>query len=373
MRLHFQRAFIVGIGLIVGFGQAQALEREAVRKSIEQGVEFLKSQQNDNGSYGPVVGITALAVRAMTGSPMDVGLKDPAVKKAVDWVMKYQQDNGGIYDPRFGKGNYNTSIAVMMFASLNEPWYKDVIQKGVNYIESVQKKTMPSSDPNAGGWGYEAEGNRQPDMSNTTWALDALHEAKQQQGVEVDPEVLKRVQNFLNNCQNDPEVNNQDYAAVVADGGAIYRPGESKAGKIISRGRVGWRSYGSMTYSMLKSYIHADLDKDDPAVKSALQWIRDNYTVEENPGLKNAGLYYYYVVFARAMSAAGIDTITDTYGQEHDWAEELGAKLIALQNDDGSWINSNPRWYENNPVLATSYAVLALNEVYREMGNEDAQ
>ena len=27
---------------------------------------------------------------------------------------------------------------------------------------------------------------------------------------------------------------------------------------------------------------------------------------------------------------------------------------------DGSWVNDNNRWWENDPVLATSYAMLAL-------------
>jgi len=42
------------------------------------------------------------------------------------------------------------------------------------------------------------------------------------------------------------------------------------------------------------------------------------------------------------------------------WREELVKKLIALQKPDGSWVNANNRWWENDPVLASSYALLAL-------------
>ena len=41
--------------------------------------------------------------------------------------------------------------------------------------------------------------------------------------------------------------------------------------------------------------------------KAAIDWIRRHYTLEENPGMKQAGLYYYHHTFAKAMSALGDD------------------------------------------------------------------
>ena len=37
-------------------------------------------------------------------------------------------------------------------------------------------------------------------------------------------------------------------------------------------------------------------------------------------------------------------------------------RLLSLQNSgDGSWLNEHsPRWWEGNPLLATSYALLTL-------------
>jgi squalene-hopene/tetraprenyl-beta-curcumene cyclase len=370
--MKFQLGIMTLAAALLLSAPSQAADIEDVEKAIEEGVEFLKKRQNEDGSFGtPIVGQTALAIRAMAGSHLQLREEDPVVKKAVEWVKQAQQPDGGIYNPRFGMGNYNTSIALMMFASLENPAYKDIMQKAANYVQGGQKKTDPAKDPNSGGFGYEADSNREPDLSNTNWALDALHEAEAE-GVEIDPETYKRVKVFLNRLQNSDEVNDQPYAEVVDDGGAIYRAGESKAGKVIKRGRVGWRSYGSMTYGMLKSYVYAKLDENDPAVQGALKWIQNNYTVEENPGLENAGLYYYFVVFARAMRAIDKDTITDAYGEEHDWASDLADRMIKLQKDDGSWINSNERWYENDPVLVTSYSILALNEVRKQMAEEAA-
>jgi squalene-hopene/tetraprenyl-beta-curcumene cyclase len=35
-------------------------------------------------------------------------------------------------------------------------------------------------------------------------------------------------------------------------------------------------------------------------------------------------------------------------------------RILSLQQADGSWANANNRFWENDPVLATSYALLAL-------------
>ena len=64
---------------------------------------------------------------------------------------------------------------------------------------------------------------------------------------------------------------------------------------------------------------------------------------------------------ARALSAAGLDALPK-HGTTEDirWREEVVRKVISLQKQDGSWANANNRWWENDPVLATSYALLAL-------------
>ena len=59
------------------------------------------------------------------------------------------------------------------------------------------------------------------------------------------------------------------------------------------------RSYGSMTYAGLKSMVFAGLKPDDIRVQAATKWLRANYSLDENPGLGQAGLYYYYHLMAK--------------------------------------------------------------------------
>jgi squalene-hopene/tetraprenyl-beta-curcumene cyclase len=123
----------------------------------------------------------------------------------------------------------------------------------------------------------------------------------------------------------------------------------------------GLRSYGSMTYAGLKSMIFAGLTADDPRVKAAIDWLRCHYTFAENPGMGDAGLYYYFHTAAKALDALGEDPFTDAAGIAHDWRTELSAALLARQRDDGSWVNTNKRWLEDDSNLVTAYVLLALS------------
>lgn len=79
------------------------------------------------------------------------------------------------------------------------------------------------------------------------------------------------------------------------------------------------------------------------------------------------GLYYYYQAMSKALSAMGIDTLTLEDGRKVDWRDELANKLISIQKSDGSWVNTNNRWWEADPVLVTSYCVLALEQLYHSI------
>jgi hypothetical protein len=124
------------------------------------------------------------------------------------------------------------------------------------------------------------------------------------------------------------------------------------------------RAYGSMTYAGFKSYVYAKLPRNDERVTAAYDWIRRNYTVAENPGAGTDGLYYFYVTFARALDAWGepmIEVIrADGSKESRDWALDLIDHLATLQNPDGSFKSVDDRWMENNPVLITAYALIAL-------------
>jgi squalene-hopene/tetraprenyl-beta-curcumene cyclase len=167
---------------------------------------------------------------------------------------------------------------------------------------------------------------------------------------------------FVSRCQNlESEINNTPFAAKVNDGGFFYTPagkGGSPAGETENGGL---RSYGTMTYAGLKSMLYAGLTADDPRVKAALEWIAKNYSVDQNPGLDQNGLFYYYHTFSKALAARGLDVVEDAKGNKHEWRRELAEQLEKTQKSNGSWVNTSPKWNEGDPNLATAFALLALS------------
>ena len=154
--------------------------------------------------------------------------------------------------------------------------------------------------------------------------------------------------------------NTTPLASKVNDGGFFYTVaagGSSAAGKTADGGL---RSYGAMTYAGLKSMIYAGLTATDPRVKAASEWIGRHYTVAENPGLGEQGLFYYYDTFAKTMAALKVNEFEDAQQAKHDWRKELAEQLFTVQQANGSWVNPKERWMEGDPNISTAYTLLAL-------------
>lgn len=327
----------------------------------DKAYEFLASKQAADGSYsakfaGP--GVTAIVVAALlrTGVPAT----DPVVVKALGALEKSIKDDGGIYDK--GLANYTTSVALMALAEANaDGKYNRVIKNGTAFLKKIQYGAgLEESDPRFGGSGYD--GKSRPDLSNTQMMIDALIAA----GVPKDDPALKNAIKFVSRCQNLPgETNDQPFAKKTTkddEGGMVYNPFVDPDDKKHRTPEGGLRSVGAMTYGGLKSFLYAGVGKDDKRVQGALRYIRSHYTLEENPGMGNAGLYYYYHTFAKAMTALGEDEFVDVKDVKHDWRKELFEALKKRQDANGSWTNKGDRTFgEADPNLATAFALLSMS------------
>lgn len=325
------------------------------KSAIDRGLRWLHQHRLEDGSWDHHPGITALTLAAFAKSPRRYREADgPFIQRPVDFILRCQKENGAFVPADGELPAYTTAVCIMALTALENPNYRDSIDRGAQYLIEIQSdegEGYESADKFYGGIGY---GNDlRPDLSNLQLALEALRAAD----VPANHPVWTRAVCFLERCQNLSTYNDQPN--VGDDGGFFYYPGQSYAG---TEPEGTLRSYGSMTYAGLKSYIYANLQKDDARVQAALGWIRKHYTLDENPGLGTAGLFYYYVVFARTFRALGVRTLQDSAGVEHDWYRDLLTKIVSLQKPEGHWANDNPRWWEASPSLCTAYAVLALSE-----------
>jgi squalene-hopene/tetraprenyl-beta-curcumene cyclase len=326
---------------------------------MRKAANFLKPRQEANGGWSTArsPGITGVVITALLRSKQATP-EEPVTTRALAYLEGLINPEGGLGERR--QSNYLTAIALMAFHEANTRGrYDAIIKGGQKYLKEQQwdeGEGKDRDDPFYGGAGYG--GSSRPDLSNTSFMLEALRDT----GLPADDPGVKRALVFVSRCQNlKSEFNDQPWADKVNDGGFIYTAaggGVSMAGKDEETG--GLRSYASMTYAGLKSMIHAGLTPNDPRVKAAITYISKHYSLDENPGLGQAGLYYYYQTFARALSLLGKPTFTDASGTVHDWRAELVEALAQRQNADGSWVNREPRFMEGDANLATAFGLLAL-------------
>ncbi len=356
--------------LIAPSGWAQdpagnAKDLEAKRElAVQRGLKYLAEQgQADDGTFTAQAGsgLTSLAILAALRNGADVD--DPMVAKGLKAMEKFVQPDGGIYGGGRLK-NYETCIAIVTLAAANRNGrYDQILQNAKKFVTEMQYGSAgdrDESDPWYGGSSYSGSGR--PDLSNTGYMIEAL---KALDAGANDP-AIQRALKFVSRCQNlDNQFNDTPLAPLVNDGGFYYEipsePVEPKENDERVTANGGLRSYGSMTYTGLKSMIYAGLTDTDPRVKAATQWIKDHYSVTENPGMGDAGLYYYYHTFGAALKARGADTLTDAEGKLHNWKHDLIQALADAQQADGSWTNENTRWFENDKNLSTSFALIALS------------
>lgn len=391
-------------GLLVGENISLELRNNMQKK----GAEWLLSKQAEDGSWlgqSKQPAFTALACMGLYDSPLreDKKIADK-INQALDYVVAAAKEDGGIYGAskvakqgdeekktagkdgkpggRAGGGGrpggggsaayavYNTSICLTALAKYNRPQDLEVCKKARNYLlDSQVSSDDPAALASAGGTGY-APRRMRADLSNTAWTLEALYVTEHldkepyskdpAQGAKAELAWEKALQ-FVTMCQNLAETNQSAWVKSAPEedrGGFIYCPEDALRAE---ENHEALRSYGSMTYAGLKSLIYAKVHPDDLRMKSAFEWIRKYYTLEENPGAGAAGYYYYLHLFAKTLELFQQQKIVDAKGKEHIWKQELLEALKDSQNDEGFWQNSKSgRWMESIPELSTAYSLMTL-------------
>lgn len=369
--------------------QAQDAPAATFSPAQQKGFDWLLGRQKEGVFWlkmgpkeFPDPGFTALGLAALQTKPkaLRTEAEQKVIEQGLQWLLAAQNPDGS-----FGQQNTNyvTCAVVMALSRWTNAEVKPALMKAQAYVLAIQNTEQNGyqrSDRDYGSIGYG--GDQRGDLSNLQFALEALRLTDLPQ----DHEAFAKALVFMQRTQNLRSVN--DFSGKVPDdegnlmqvtsgddGGSAYYPGNSPAGYIdLPDGSRVPRSYGSMTYALLKAYTLAGVKRDDPRIAAAVKWIGNHWTLAENPGAdpalgekaKYQGLYYYYMVLAQALDTASIDQLqvpakADGKTDRVDWRKALRAHLESLQRPDGSWLNQrNDRWYEGMDVLCTCYAMLGL-------------
>lgn len=358
------------------FSADKSVGQENIRQAIEQGAKFLYQNQNATGwwtdsNLPALTGLALVALETANVSELDEKYESER-RRAYDYLVSLAKPDGSIHDGRLI--NYNTACSLMALSVSGDSNYRSLIEKARAYISGSQidlGKRGEQDNPNDGGVGYNDKYNHS-DMNNTLMAIEAMRLSEsairqKDQGRKPLKHDLdwKALEHFLASCQNLPELSdNPNLSNQPEDrGGFIYHPGESKAGEVSDKKtkRVALRSYGSISYAGMMSFAYARVSKNDDRVSAVIDWLSKNYTLDENPGMGQEGLYYYFHLMSKALTAHGVKNLKGPDSKSIDWRNQLASKLIALQNEDGSWKNSNKRWMEGDSNLTTSYVLIALS------------
>ncbi len=362
----------------------------------EKAFAWLMARQKDGvfeasyaGKTFPDAAMTGFGLYALQSKPKArrSAAEQAAIDQGAEWLLARQNADG-----TFGENvpNYTTCLVVGALARWGGPGVTPALakaQKAILGFQNAEANGYARSDRDYGSIGY---GNSQRgDLSNLHFSLQALRET----GLPADHEAFQKALTFLQRTQNLKSVNDfqgkvpdPDREGVVLDatsgddGGAGYYPGNSNAGYVVQPdGKSSPRSYGSMTYALLKSYTLAGVPGDDARVQAAVKWIQDNWTLAVNPGADPAmgekvqyqGLFYYYMVLAQALDAAKVASVRVTQPAtdgkspalvaQIEWRKALRSHLEGMQSADGTWRNGkNDRWMEGQELLCTCYALTAL-------------
>lgn len=374
---------LLSLCFLSSFTHAQLSEsvRREGQDAVRKGLQWLENKQKPGGFWSSPEwpALTGFAVWAMA---LDEAYRDSeAVEEGVEYIKSHVQKNGGIYVvPKIefkggGKSNYNTAISMVALHLTGREDVRSIVLNARNFVAAGQHL---GGDVYHGGFGYDASTKRAyADLSNTYIAMEALELTEsaedfrtQGEKAEIDK---KAAEEFVSKIQNRKESNDADWVSETPEnkGGFAYHPEESKAGTIKGDdGTVYFRSFGSMTYAGMLSLIYADVDRNDPRVKSALDWSTRHWTLDENPGMGNQGLFYFYNVLSKALAVYGENQLVAEDGTTINWRQEFIKRLVSMQkiNEEGHgyWVNEENRFWEADPVLVTGYTLIALQVALQE-------
>lgn len=336
-----------------------------------QAVQFLLRQQSKDGAWRSEIyasfksgtALTPLVVCAL----QEAGSEGSARRRGSEYLAKMVKPDGTIDEGEEGI-DYPVYTAALSVIALSHPDNKDLVKARGAWLKYLLDRQLTEKlgwnreEKQYGGWGYCRLIPKKPkpndfapplvesNLSATVFALDALKAA----GVK-DKEVYEKALVFVRRCQNE-------------DGGFhfIYDdPVRNKAGIAAQTpGRPPrFHSYGSTTADGLRSLILCS-EPDKARVAAAKKWLQQNFRADAHPGEyakahePNREAVYYYYAASVARTLRLLDDFELPDGR--DWRVELTKELVKRQRKDGSWANPVELVRENDPIVATANAIIAL-------------
>ncbi|MCC6741194.1 MAG: terpene cyclase/mutase family protein [Planctomycetia bacterium] len=296
-----------------------------VQRSVDRGLEWLASRQNENGSWSCVVGyklnegyetnteraaaehvcVTALAGMAFLahGDVPGQGRYGQVIEKALDFVLANARDSDG-YITKNGTRMYEHAFCTMFLAEIYGMSRRmDVGEKLRGAVRCIL-----NAQNNEGGWRYQPT-PVDADISVTVSTLQALRAARNV-GISVPRSSIDSAVRYIKGCAND-------------DGSFSYQ---------INRGMT--RSTFPLTACGIVA-LHSAGEYTDRQVDRGIRWLQRNRASMEAQEYHFMYGHYYAV---QAFYVAGGRAFEDYYS-------DISRRLMSRQEADGHWVDDVGQTY----------------------------
>lgn len=337
----------------------------AIDAALGRGARFLVSRQRADGAlpsrtYAGLKdgwSLTPLAVLALRMAPQDDVIA-AAYRRGVDYVATLAGPDGAIREaPEVAYPLYAYAIGALVLGAPDNRRHRPVHARLLEALRALQLSERTGwrpADASFGGWGYATrpplrtdpdldDGDRAANLSATLLAAGALLLG----GVPPGDPALAAARGFVERCQN-----------LDTDGGFFFSPTLAVGNKAGALAEGRYRSYGSMTADGLRALLRLGRPASDPRIAAASAWLERNFDATRNPGdfqpldESRRQSSYFYWAWSAAHAARHLTNAR--------WAGALADELLRRQVEDGSWRNPATEMREDDPIIATSFAIAAL-------------
>lgn len=268
-----------------------------------------------------------------------------AVKRGLDWLVKNQRDDGGLYGAdspgRNSQFMYEHGIATFALAeacALSRSFQRDAEGEYAQALERAVKFIVDGQHRD-GGWRYSDNKYEGGDTSVSGWQVLALKTAKEA-GLKLEDNVVDGIRDFFKKCETGE------------NGRTGYVPGN-----ILTDATTG---VGMLVHQFFLNQQESDL------INKAAPYLAN---LADSRGKRGSGTdYYLWYNCTLAMFQAGQHGHKDNWSR---WNNVIRERLIASQRgqdagcERGSWDPSDGHDRSGGRVYSTALAVLTLEVYYR--------
>jgi hypothetical protein len=354
-----------------------------IEKSIARGIDWLIAQQGLDGAwhsktYGQLkdgAAVTTLILDALSEVPTRVQVQHLSpIQKAFAFLDRGLDKRGTVASPD-GSLDFPTYAAALWLTARRRIVFDDLPydtwrSKLVAYLTAAQvaePRGFAADSPSYGGWDFLGQGDAQgittgTNISVTRYVAEALEDdlewlrdtnarrtLTEVHGIQKALDLAKA---YALRCQQ-------------ADGGFAFtcEPSSLNNKAAYSDSELKKpRSYATATCDGIRTLVACGVKPDEEAVTKAIGWLAKRPGLELVPGFEgfppeagwDRGLRFYY--YASLSQVLPLFPLADRDSRR----EALQKHVVSLQRDDGSWVNESDRMRENDPLIATAFAVVAL-------------